>query len=280
MTKEECIKQQLFCSIVDGLSYMARKYHISSPEVVWTKALETLRELEGQERKDILVKLKYGCVNSPEAMTVLAVMFFMIIAKENEGYTTRTDLKDEMVSMLNEYGGEWSELYQKIKESEDKEENKGRFVKEFDYLENRDAKHELDEADIAILRFVIEKLKQCVWVKPASDEKITLWICTLFGRNPQLLDAGDETECEKFRNFFKKGKSRHAERKEVSLANVIGYLMKYELINGTQQQISKDVFKNTEHVNNINKGKDCDASKAFNELVPFMDKYREKIIKE
>lgn len=79
------------------------------------------------------------------------------------------------------------------------------------------------------------------------------------------------------REFFKSGRG---ERVVISTANIVGYLMRHQLIGGGAQTISTTIFGDSEQVNNINKGKDGGASAAFKELEPLLDKYLKKILGE
>lgn len=92
-----------------------------------------------------------------------------------------------------------------------------------------------------------------------------------------MLDAEDVVLTRKVREFFKTGRG---ERVVISTANIVGYLMRYQMIGGGALAISKSIFGDAEQVNNINKGKDGGASAAFTELETLLDKYRKKIIDE
>lgn len=135
----------------------------------------------------------------------------------------------------------------------------------------------LSDADRSIIKRVCALLKKGDWQEPATYESVKLLICTLFGDETKLLDAEDKVMTRKVREFFKTGRG---ERVVISTANIVGYLMRYQLIGGGALAISKAIFGDAEQVNNINKGKDGGASAAFVELEPLFDKYRKKIIGE
>lgn len=136
---------------------------------------------------------------------------------------------------------------------------------------------QLSDADRLILKRVCAFLKKGDWQQPATSENVRLLICTLFGDDTKLLDAEDKGETRKVREFFKSGRG---ERVVISTANIVGYLMRHQLIGGGAQTISTTIFGDSEQVNNINKGKDGGASAAFKELEPLLDKYLKKILGE
>ena len=103
---------------------------------------------------------------------------------------------------------------------------------------------------------------------------------TLFGFLPEKLQDDDFAETKKFRDFFKGGRSgSRTDRLEVSLANLLGYLLRFGLLAGGQQKISEDFFGNRVQINNINKGRNNNASQDFKNLEPLLDKYRMIIIR-
>lgn len=136
---------------------------------------------------------------------------------------------------------------------------------------------QLSDADRSILSRVCTLLKKGDWQEPATATNVVQLISTLFGDDSKLLDAEDREQTRLMREFFKTGRG---ERVVISTANIVGYLMRYQLIGGGALAVSKAIFGDAEQVNNINKGKDGGASAAFAELEPLLDKYRKNIIGE
>lgn len=135
----------------------------------------------------------------------------------------------------------------------------------------------LSDADRTILARVCTLLRKGDWQEPATCDNVLHMIRTLFGDDTKMLEAEDKEQTRQVREFFKSGRG---DRAVISTANIVGYLMRYQLIGGGALSVSKAVFGDAEQVNNINKGKDGGASAAFTELEPLLDKYRKKIIGE
>lgn len=137
----------------------------------------------------------------------------------------------------------------------------------------------LSDADKALYKRLINFVSNGDWQSPATYDNVRLWISTLFGADMELLDAEDVETTRMFRDFFKGGKAgANTDRAEVSMANILGYLMIHQLLSGGQKQISIDFFGNDDQVNNINKGKNMEGNQEFKRLLPLMDKYKDKII--
>lgn len=136
----------------------------------------------------------------------------------------------------------------------------------------------MSETDKAILGRLLEYVRNCDWQSPATDKNVSKWMRTLFGCNDEELEPIDVESAKLFRDFFKSGRGGGNDRVEISMANILGFLMRYQLIVGGQQQISTSVFGSNDQKGNINKGRDGNASKAFENLESFMTKYLEKII--
>lgn len=117
------------------------------------------------------------------------------------------------------------------------------------------------------------------WQQPATADNVRLFLSTMFGGDMAKLDDEDAEKTRLFRSFFKDGRAgKDTGRVEVSMANILGYLMRNQLLDGSPTRVSNDFFGSDKLVNNINKGKKGEASQAFNSLIPLMDKYRERII--
>lgn len=138
----------------------------------------------------------------------------------------------------------------------------------------------LSDDDQRLLSRLLAYVRHGDWLHPATAEGIKLWLRTLFGDAPELLMAEDRTMTRRFRDFFKGGRGgRNSDRADVSMANILGYLMRHHLLAGSVSNVSKDFFGSAnEQTNNINKGRDENASQGFIELQPFMDRYRKLIL--
>ena len=129
---------------------------------------------------------------------------------------------------------------------------------------NADDVETLSEKDKVLLNRLLNYVEKADWQNPANSENIKVFITKLF-------------ENRDFRDFFKEGRGAKTDREEVSMANILGYLKRCNLLAGTPTSISKDVFGN-DQVNNINKGINLDGNQNFKELLPLMDKHRQELI--
>jgi len=142
-----------------------------------------------------------------------------------------------------------------------------------------DTKETLSPQDQTILSRLLDFVSHGDWQSPATCENVRAWLSTLFGGDTARLDKEDVEGTRAFRDFFKGGKAgADTDRVQVSMANILGYLMSYQLLSGGQKQISTEFFGNDGQVNNINKGRNGEARQAFRDLIPLMDKYRERVI--
>ena len=122
---------------------------------------------------------------------------------------------------------------------------------------------------------IIERFKNGDWKQPATADNIEQLLNTVFGKDTSLLEEGDETLCEKMWSLIESG---GGDRMVVIPANLAGFFAEENLLNGSPKQINTDLFGNGNQVNNINKGKSSYRSKAFEEVIPFLRKYIDKII--
>lgn len=105
------------------------------------------------------------------------------------------------------------------------------------------------------------------WQTPATREKAEQFFTELFRDTA-------------FRCFFKEGRSGSAaDRVEVSMANILGYLMRWDLLPGSKTKLCMEVFGNENNVNNINKGFKGGnvASQPFLAIEPLMDECRRRV---
>ena len=136
----------------------------------------------------------------------------------------------------------------------------------------------LSEQESKILREIIALVNRGDWKSPATTENVELFFRTLFCCEKNLLEIEDVEDANKFKSFFKIGRSGGNSRVTISFANMVGYFIKNCLLENSPQKINSQFFKNEDLVNNINKGKNGGGSKVFNSLLPLLDKYRRRII--
>ena len=115
------------------------------------------------------------------------------------------------------------------------------------------------------------------WKEPATVDNLELLLNAVFGRDVSLLDESDTSLCEKMWALIEGGRG---DRKMIVSANLAGFFADENLLDGTPTDISKDLFGNTNMVNSINDGKKNNRSNAFEEVIPFLKKYTNKIIRQ
>jgi hypothetical protein len=125
---------------------------------------------------------------------------------------------------------------------------------------------------------IIGILQKGNWKQPATADNIELLLNTLFGKDISSLEEGDEAQCEKMWAFAEKG---GGDRMVIVPANLAGFFRDENLLVGSPKQISDDLFgRNNNQSNNINKGNSGYRSNAFEEVVPFLKKYTDRIIRQ
>ena len=139
-------------------------------------------------------------------------------------------------------------------------------------------KEKLSEQDLKILDEIIVLVNRGVWKSPANAGNVELFFTTLFGCEKNLLDKEDIEEANKFKDFFKRGRTGENSRVDISFANMVGYFMKNGLLDNSNQTVNKQFFKNKDLNNNINKGKSGAGNASFKSILPLLDKYRKRII--
>ena len=151
---------------------------------------------------------------------------------------------------------------------------------EFEQWKNYEEDEErLSEVDQALLNRLLVYISKADWQAPATSDKVKKFFRTLFGDDREQLEAADLDNTRLFREFFKTGRGGNtADRVVISMANILGYMKRFQLLTNSSQQISNDVFGNTNQVGNIDKGHDRNASQSFANLEVLMDKYRQKIM--
>ena len=124
---------------------------------------------------------------------------------------------------------------------------------------------------------IIEMLKNGNWKQPATADKIEALMNACLGKDTSSLDNSDVDQCEKMWNLIEGGRG---ERKDIFVANLAGFFSEENLLAGSPKEISNDLFGSTNNqINNINKGKSKNCSKAFGEVIPFLKKYIDKMIR-
>lgn len=138
-------------------------------------------------------------------------------------------------------------------------------------------KTELSKARQSKLDEIINTLKNGNWKQPATAENMELMLNTVFGRDTSLLDDAYVPQCEKMWALVEGGSG---DRLLIVPANLAGFFSEENLLAGSPTEISNDLFGNGSHVNNINKGHSSRCSKAFGEIIPFLRKYVDKMIRQ
>ena len=144
-----------------------------------------------------------------------------------------------------------------------------------------EASEEVEEAGLSKVRQskldeMIKMLKNGQWKQPATAENVERLLNTVFGRDTSSLDDADVSLCEKMWALVEGGSG---DRLLIVPANLAGFFSEENLLAGSPTEISNDLFGNGSHVNNINKGHSSRCSKALSEVIPFLRKYIDKMIR-
>lgn len=158
------------------------------------------------------------------------------------------------------------------------EKLKAEYDKWLNYTEdNHNEKTVLTPSRQSFLDDVITHFQNGDWKQPATFENVKKFLNTIFGKDLSLLDDGDKTLCDKMWAMVERGRG---ERIMVVTANLAGLFSEENILRGTPTEISKAVFGNESQVNNINKGHTKNASSSFSEILPFLKKYVDKVIRQ
>ena len=135
----------------------------------------------------------------------------------------------------------------------------------------------MDSARQSKLDEIIGILKNGNWKSPATSENIEQLLNTVFGRDVSLYDENDADQCKIMWAYTDGG---GGDRMLIVPANLAGFFKDENLLIGSPKEISTALFGNGDQVNNINKGKSGYRSNAFEEVIPFLKKYIDKIIRQ
>ena len=125
---------------------------------------------------------------------------------------------------------------------------------------------------------IVATLKNGNWKLPATADNIETLLNACFGKDTSALDDSDAEQCEKMWHLIEGGRG---ERKDILVANLAGFFSEENLLAGSPKEISNDLFgNNNNQCNNINKGKSNNCSNAFGDVIPFLKKYADKIIRQ
>lgn len=124
---------------------------------------------------------------------------------------------------------------------------------------------------------IIRIMQNGNWKLPATAENVTQLLNTVFGKDMSLLDKEDVPFCEKMWALVERGTG---ERMVIIPGNLAGFFSEENLLAGSPTAISKDLFGNNKHINNINKGNSTRCSQSFTEVIPSLKKYTNKIIRQ
>ena len=136
---------------------------------------------------------------------------------------------------------------------------------------------DLSEARHSKLDQIIGILQKGKWKQPATSEMITHLLNVAFGYDLSLFDEDDKPMLKKMWALVEGGRG---DRKIIVSANLAGFFSEENLLAGTSTEISNDLFGNNNYINNINDGKKNNRSIAFEEVIPFLTKYTNKIIRK
>lgn len=135
----------------------------------------------------------------------------------------------------------------------------------------------LDNVRQSKLDEIIGILQRGNWKQPATAENIELLMNAVFGKDTSLLDESDTDKCEKMWSLVEGG---GGDRMVIMPANLAGFFAEENFLSGAPKEISTALFGNGNQVNYINKGNSKRCSVAFREIIPFIKKYIDKIIRQ
>lgn len=128
------------------------------------------------------------------------------------------------------------------------------------------------------LNEIIGIMKKGNWKEPATADNVELLLNSVFGKDTSLLDEGDVDKCDKMWTLVEGG---GGDRMVILPANLAGFFLEENLLAGSPKEISNALFGNhNKQSNNINKGKSNYRSNAFEEVIPFLKKYIDRIIRQ
>ncbi len=137
----------------------------------------------------------------------------------------------------------------------------------------------MDAARQSKLDEIIGILKNGNWKQPATADNVEKLLNTIFGKDTSLLDEKDIDECEKMWTLVENRRGGYI--KEMLPANLAGFFNEENLLIGSSKEIRNELFgKNNKQSNNFNKGKKGYRSIALENVIPFLKKYIDKIIRQ
>lgn len=185
-----CMSDQLFCTMYDGLNYMHQSYCSPSPTTVWLKSLTAFHDIYESPRPDIMVDVALEGADE----SVIATVFYMATVQDMDQQQEPTELKDALCSKLA-VCTHWRELYERIKVSEEREEDKGRFVNSTDFtLRELPVFNDTSTKAIAIEELVNMTLSM-------NDVSVTRGVAYLLRRLDDNHDGAFHSEIEKLERF-------------------------------------------------------------------------------
>ena len=140
-----------------------------------------------------------------------------------------------------------------------------------------DENTELIDVRQSKLNEIIGILKKGDWKQPATVDNVELLLNAVFGMDMSLLEECDTNKCEKMWSLVEGG---GGDRMVIMPANLAGYFVEVNLLAGSPKEISNALFGNSNQVNYINKGNSKRCSVAFGEIIPFLKKYIDRIIRQ
>lgn len=284
----EILKDKVYNDWYRYLSLKERNYELERSETLIYNANQVIEELKESPDKTSKILSAYNdlvyAFSENSAMAIMAVVLIKILNSLDEGeHITDSKYKDVL-----------GVLYKRMESNTNCTSfmegyfNKNTFpLSDYPVFEkedpfcmkviNENTEHRLDETRLSKLDEIVEILRRGNWKEPATTENVVQLLNTVFGKDLSLLDDEDILLCEKMWSLVERGRGV---RINVVSANLAGYFAELNLLKGTPKEINDNLFRNSKENNNINKGRKSLRSTAFNEVVPFLDKYVSKIIRK
>lgn len=129
-----CLEDSLFAALYEALCNLEDKWHTSSPEDMWVKALSARHYLSKSNRPDLLLRQLFVGMGQHEAVIVKAILMWMLFNEDR--CKDESPLKDALAKMLEAHGDDWNTVYAEFQESESRNEQTGFNVCQTDYSNN------------------------------------------------------------------------------------------------------------------------------------------------
>lgn len=125
---------------------------------------------------------------------------------------------------------------------------------------------------------MLQWMGMCKWKLPATHSKVQLLVSTLLGLDDKLIEDIDRPFVAMLWDAIEH--VRGGNGTAVVCQNLLGFLLKRNLLKGEVKSLCTEIFGDTNAVNNINKGMTEDLSQRMKLTIPFINTYIDKIIIE